>query len=98
MGLRYLALSGPEGQPERRLTLNLNAAPTGTKTDYSFALDQLQAQHPECTTVSLIVAWFGSSTDVTQCKIYPSTTFIGGSFAKLVNGSWTPRPAGAAPA
>ena len=74
------------------LTLNLNAAPAGTRTDYSLAIDQLQAQHPECATVSLIVAWFGNSTDVTQCKIYPSTTFIGGAFAKLVNGAWTPDP------
>ena len=28
------------------LTLNLNAAPAGTRTDYSLAIDQLQAQHP----------------------------------------------------
>ena len=74
------------------LPLNLNAAPGGTKTDYSYALDQLQAQHPECTTVSLIVAWFGSSTDVTQCRIYPSTTFIGGQFEVLVGGSWQADP------
>ena len=74
------------------LPLNLNAGPGGTKTDYAFALDQLQAQHPECATVSLIVAWFGSSTDVAACKIYPSTTFIGGQFQALVNGSWTPDP------
>ncbi len=76
---------------------NLHYAPGGTRTDYAFALDQLQAQHPECTTVSLIVAWFGSSTDVTQCKIYPSTTYIGGGSDALVNGAngstvWTPDP------
>ncbi len=76
---------------------NLHAAPAGTRTDYSFALDQLQAQHPECTTVSLIVAWFGSSADVTQCKVYPSTTYIGGGSDALVNGadgstSWTSDP------
>ena len=71
---------------------NLHAAPAGTRTDYSFALDQLQAQHPECTTVSLIVAWFGSSTDVTRCAIYPSTTYIGGGSDALVNSAWTPDP------
>ena len=83
---------GQKANQSAVFTLNLNAASSGTKTDYSFALDQLQAQHPKCTTVSLIVAWFGSSTDVTQCRIYPSTTFIGGNFAKLVAGTWTPDP------
>ena len=68
---------------------NLNYAPNGTKTDYSFALDQLQAQFPSCTTVSLIVAWFGSSTDVTQCRIHPSTIYIGGSSDVLSSGSQT---------
>ena len=71
---------------------NLHAAPAGSRTDYSFALDQLQAQHPECTTVSLVVAWFGASTDVTACKIYPSTTYPGGGSDALVNGVWTPDP------
>ncbi len=70
---------------------NLNFAPGGSKTDYSYAIDQLQAQFPACTTVSLIVAWFGSSTDVTQCKIYPSTTYPGGGSDALVNGVWTGR-------
>ncbi len=76
---------------------NLHAAPAGTKTDYSLALDQLQAQHPECTTVSLIVAWFGSSTEVTRCAIHPSTTYPGGGSDALVGGAngstvWTPDP------
>ena len=71
---------------------NLNYALGGTRADYSFAIDQLQAQFPACTTVSLIVAWFGSSTDVTQCKIYPSTIYIGGSSDALVNGAWVPDP------
>ncbi len=72
------------------VALNLNAAPDGTKADYSVSLDQLQAQYPLCKTVNLIVAWFGSSTDVAVCRIYPSTTFIGGQFQALVSGSWTP--------
>ena len=71
---------------------NLNAAPGGTRTDYSVALDQLQAQHPECATVALIVAWFGASTDAAQCRVYPSTTFIGGSSDVLADGAWTPDP------
>lgn len=73
-------------------TLNLNAAPSGTKTDYSVSLDQLQAQYPACRTVNLIVAWFGSSTDVAQAKVYPSTTFVGGQFQALVSGEWTADP------
>ncbi len=76
---------------------NLNAAPGGTRTDYSLALDQLQAQHPECAAVSLIVAWFGSATDAAQCRVYPSTNYIGGSSDVLVDrtgasGTWAPDP------
>jgi len=66
---------------------NLNAAPSGTKTDYSFAIDQLQAAYPGCKTVSLVVAWFGNSTDITHCAIYPSTTYIGGSSQALSGGT-----------
>ncbi|HUO54273.1 MAG TPA: hypothetical protein VMU18_06015, partial [Rhodoblastus sp.] len=49
--------------------INCYSAPGGTKTDYSYALDQLQAEHPECQTVALVVAWFGNSTDASVCKI-----------------------------
>jgi uncharacterized protein (TIGR02217 family) len=55
-------------------------AGAGTVTDYTIAIDNLQAQFPGCTTVSLVVSWFGNSTDVTACQIYPSTTYINGSF------------------
>ena len=72
--------------------LNLNAAPGGTRTDYSIAIDQLQAQMPGCKTVSLVVAWFGNSTDAAQCKINPATNFSGGAAEVLVNGAWTPEP------
>jgi hypothetical protein len=56
------------------------AAATGGRTDYTIAIDNLQAQAPGCTTVAVVVAWFGASTDVTACKIYPSTTYINGTF------------------
>ena len=72
--------------------LNLNAAPAGTRTDYSIAIDQLQAAYPGLTTVSLVIAWFGSSTDVTQCRIYPATIYPGGTADALVNGVWTSEP------
>ena len=70
--------------------LNTYAAPGGVQTDYTIALDQLQAQFPDCTTVALIVAWFGDSTDAATCKIYPSTNYIGGRFDALVDGAWQP--------
>ena len=70
---------------------NLYLGPNGTKTDYSFALDQLQAACPSCTTVALVVAWFGSSTDLAQCKIYPSTTFIGGQ-SEIYDVAWSVDP------
>ena len=65
-------------------------AGSGTVTDYTIAIDNLQAQFPGCTTVSLVVSWFGNSTDVTACQIYPSTTYINGSFqqASGVSAVW----------
>ncbi|ACB96300.1 baseplate megatron protein TIM-barrel domain-containing protein [Beijerinckia indica] len=60
--------------------LNLFHGGIPGKTDFSTSIDQLQAAFPECTTVSLIVAWFGSSVDAASCRIYPSTTYIGGAF------------------
>ena len=72
--------------------LNLNAAPGGTRTDYSLAIDQLQAQVPGCRTVSLVVAWFGNSTDVTQCAIYPTTNYSGGTSAGPRQRGLEPRP------
>src|SRR5579872_3465697 len=68
--------------------VNTFYAPGGTKTDYSYAIDQLQAAHPECGTVSVLCAWFGDSTNAATCRIYPSTNFIGGSFAQLAGSSW----------
>jgi hypothetical protein len=50
------------------------------KSDYSLSLDQLQAQHPECTTVSIVCAWFFDGLTAGACNVFPSTTYIGGSF------------------
>jgi len=58
-------------------------APT---TDYTIALDQLQAEHPECATVSLVVAWFFDSEDASACNVYPSTNFLLGQFDQVVGG------------
>ena len=62
-------------------------AGTGTTTDYTIALDNLQSEFPGCETVALVVAWFGNSTDITACQIYPSTTYIGGTFQQAAGGS-----------
>jgi len=62
-------------------------AGTGNTTDYTIALDQLQAAFPDCATVAVVVAWFGNSTDVTVCQIYPSTTYIGGTFQQAGGGA-----------
>jgi len=60
---------------------------TGAVTDYTIALDNLQAEYPDCETVALVIAWFGNSTDISACQIYPSTTYTGGSFQKAAGGS-----------
>jgi uncharacterized protein (TIGR02217 family) len=60
---------------------------TGATTDYTVALDNLQAEFPDCKTVALVVAWFGNSADVSVCQIYPSTTYIGGTFQQAAGGS-----------
>ena len=67
--------------------INCYYAPGGSKTDYSYALDKLQAEHPECTTVALVCAWFGNSTDAASCNIYPSTNYIGGAFKTAFGGA-----------
>ena len=59
----------------RYLPINTFYAPGGSKTDYSYAIDQLQATHPECTTVSLVCSWFFNSEDAVDVQIYPSTNY-----------------------
>jgi uncharacterized protein (TIGR02217 family) len=70
--------------------LNTFYAPGSSKTDLDYALDQLQAQHPECACVSVVCSWFFNSEDASQCNIYPSTNFLLGAFESLVSGVWTP--------
>jgi uncharacterized protein (TIGR02217 family) len=67
--------------------INTYFVPGGSKTDYSYAIDQLQAAHPECTTVGVVCAWFGNSTNAAVCQIYPSTTYIGGTFQPSAGGT-----------
>ncbi len=83
-GARWI--SGSSYQPIA--PINTYYAPGGTTTDYSYALDQLRAAHPECTTVALVVSWFGNSTDAASCQIYPSTTYIHGEFESWNGSAW----------
>ncbi|ARN82170.1 baseplate megatron protein TIM-barrel domain-containing protein [Methylocystis bryophila] len=70
--------------------INTYHAPGGTKTDVEFALDQLQATLPNCASVAVVVQWIANSLDAASCKIYPSSTFIGGAFEPTAGGadSW----------
>jgi hypothetical protein len=62
----------------------------GEDTDFTRSIDALQAEFPACTTVALIVSWFFDSRTAGTCKIYPSTTYIGGNFAYWTGSAWAP--------
>ncbi|VTZ23244.1 conserved hypothetical protein [Methylocella tundrae] len=70
--------------------INTYFAPGGQRTDLDYSIDQLQAEFPDCETVALVVAWFGDSVDASSCRIYPSTTYIGGVFEKWDGAGWAP--------
>ena len=61
--------------------------PGGSRTDYSYAIDQLQAAHPECQTVSIVCAWFFNSQNAATCNVYPSTIYLLGEAWEVVSGS-----------
>ena len=67
-------------------SVNTNYAPGGSKTDYSYALDQLQAAHPDCETVSVVCAWFFNSEDASACQLYPSSIYLLGEVWRVVSG------------
>jgi hypothetical protein len=64
------------------------ASYAGEETDFSRAIDDLAADFPACTTVAIIVSWFFDSIDAGSCKVYPSTTYIGGSFSYWNGSAW----------
>ena len=70
--------------------LNFFSSSPGAPTDYTNAITQFQAEHPECTTVSLVIAWFFNSEDASNCNVYPSTNFILGEFEQWVSGAFAP--------
>lgn len=73
--------------PQNRFALRADGG-----TDVTLALDQLQALHPGCRTISLVCAWFGNALDVTRCHIYPSTTFAGGDAQSWSDAGWRDAP------
>jgi hypothetical protein len=62
-------------------------AGAGEGADIMLALDQLRSQFPNCETVAVIVSWFLDSLDASACKVYPSSTYIGGEFQPRKGGS-----------
>jgi hypothetical protein len=68
--------------------VNTFYAPGGTTTDYSYAIDQLQAAHPECTCVSVVCAWFCDDLTAGGNQLYPSTIYANGSFQKWSGSAW----------
>ncbi len=56
-------------RPGETRPLNMNNL--SGKADIDLALDQLQAQLPNCQNVSLISSWFASSIDIKTCEIRP---------------------------
>jgi len=60
-----------EESPRPGDTRPLNMNNVSGKADIELALDQLQAQLPNCRNVSIISSWFGNSTDIKNCEIRP---------------------------
>lgn len=56
-------------RPGESRPLNMNNL--SGKADIEAALDQLQAQLPNCRNISIISSWFASSTDIATCQIRP---------------------------
>jgi hypothetical protein len=72
---------------ESALTAINGYAGGGATTDYSIAINQLQAQHPECATVAVVCAWFCDGLTAGACNVYPTTTYIGGNFRRAAGGA-----------
>ena len=70
--------------------LNFFSSSPGAPTDYTNAISQFQVDHPECKTVSLVIAWFFDSVDASTCHVYPSTNFILGEFEQWSGGAFAP--------
>jgi hypothetical protein len=70
--------------------LNFFSSSAGGPTDYTKAITQFQIDHPECKTISLVIAWFFDSTDASTCQVYPSTNFILGEFEQWSGAAFAP--------
>lgn len=70
--------------------MNFFSSGPGEPTDYTNSMDQFQALHPECKTVSLVVSWFFNSEDAQNCNVYPSTNFLLGQFSQWNGAAFAP--------
>ncbi|HXZ17051.1 MAG TPA: glycoside hydrolase TIM-barrel-like domain-containing protein [Roseiarcus sp.] len=82
-----VAYSGRQAGASAFAPINSYHAPGGTRTDVQYALDQLQAELPNCAIVAIVVVWFANSLNAATCQVYPSSTFIGGAFEPTAGGS-----------
>jgi uncharacterized protein (TIGR02217 family) len=82
----YIGFQRGQTGLDQAFIMNYFAGFPGGKTDYSVSIDALVAQHSECKTVSVVIAWFFNSEDASTCNIYPTTNFIGGAFLRYVSG------------
>jgi len=70
-------------RPGETRPLNMNNL--SGKADIELALDQLQAQLPNCKNVSLISSWFANSVDIAACEIRPG---VERNFRNIRNANW----------
>ena len=74
-----VAYSGKSPGTTSFVPINTYMAPGGSKTDFDYSLDQLQQILPNCAFVAIVIQWMGNSLDLSQCKVYPSTTYYLGA-------------------
>lgn len=82
------AYQGKRAGESTFVEINTYAGQTSQRTDLMLAIDQLKAVFPACTTVAVVCAWFGDTTDASTCKIFPATTYHEGVFQKWNGSAW----------
>lgn len=70
-------------RPGQTRPMNMNNL--SGQADIELALDQLQAQLPNCRNVSIINSWFGTSMRAADCEIRPA---VEQDFRNVRNGKW----------
>lgn len=60
------------------------------QTDFVRSVAQIRDRHANLKHISLVVAWFLSSTDLASAEVYPATTYKNGTFEKWTGSEWVP--------